>query len=582
MRIKLPGLHVYRPGHRNHQDRNAASEPTFSVGGTDVHLGRRPADPREAVHVEVLDAPADAPRLQGRPAPRDADPWRPLRRPPPAPSAAPRMSPSLTAMFGCEIEVPTVDVEAPEGTPPPQRSTVLVRRPHWNLETDDNGPGKHDLEAVFNPLATQAQVVEATKEIVEMFSVLRRKAMEGSTKVVPLKEIAPDAAGDYTLKVNDLRFGGRLQSTYGIKLQDLDETMQELLPKPQVTKIRRDTQAVADHFAQMNAGAPLPEGARQFVQLINMYLARAQAKRQTDGSVHVNFRMMLRSDFCSAYEKLLGDADRAAMKSLLTTAPGQAVPPFMQALEMTDPQKLVFAQPYRHKDPSKPRVPGPAIKDWLQSIVDGRDQGLFKKDLLSPPAGYPLHTGNLSKDYGMGAMGVDEANGMLLLELRGAPYRPEHVPMNGQIVRAVLNELGHAAALNETLAVTQRGAVESPKFDVLNRAEEAYEGLEVVAGVLATREDTLTQSNWKLLSRGLQAQLAKLPALRESISARANSAWAPRLVQRLDDLMTAGRDMLQAGDPWTSAGEVMAKLPAYRTAVAGFEAALWDAGRTSR
>jgi hypothetical protein len=523
------------------------------------------ANSAAARHRATVDALAKLPRIEDFPAPKQAPQQM--------------MSPSLTAKFGCEIEVPSVDVSVPEGAQPPGRGTVLLERPHWKLETDNNGPGKFDLEAVFNPLSSEQQVRGAMKEIVTVFQSLRDKALEGNTKVVPLKAIAPDAKGDYTLTVNDIRFGGRLQSTYGIKLEQLDTAMEELLPRPQVNKIRRDTQAVADSYAALYPGEQLPPGARQFVLLVNMYLARAQATKQTDGTVHVNFRMMSRSDFCSAYEKLLIPADRAAVKSLLTTAPDQSLPPFMLALGLNDPRQPVFAKPYRHKEPEATRQVGPTVKAWLQSIVDGRGKGLFRKDLMSPPPGYPLHTGDLSKDYGMGAMGVDETNGQLLIEWRGAPYRPENVPMNGQIVRAVRNELGHAAALNETLDVTQRGAVQSAKFDLLNRAESAYDGFQSLATALASRGSTLTANNWTMLARGLQAQLNDLAPLRQAVSGRTNSAWAPVLAERIDGVGAACRELLRAGARWTSNAEVMTKLLAFQTAVAAFEAALWDAGK---
>lgn len=499
----------------------------------------------------------------------------------PAPKVHRRVSPSLIAKFGCEIEIPSVDVSVPEGAQPPERGTVLLERPHWRLETDNNGAGKYDLEFVFNPLSSEEQVRTAMKEIVAVCQSLRDKALDGGAKVVPLKAIAPDAKLDCTLTLNDIRFGARLQSTYGIKLEDLDKTMEELLPKAQVNKIRRGTRAVAARYAELHSGEQLPLRARHFAMLINMYLARAQATTQLDGTVHVNFRMMSRSDFCAVYEKLLGPADRAAMKRLLATAPGQSLPPFMQALGLTDPLQPVFAKPYRQKDPNEARQVGPTVKAWLQSIVDGRGEGLFKKDLMSPPPGYPLHTGDLSKDYGMGAMGVDDINGQLLIEWRGAPYRPDNVPMNGQIVRAVRNELGHAAALNETLKVEQRGAVKSAKFELLNRAESAHDGLDSLAGAIASRDGMLSPSNWKVLARGLQTQLTDLAQLRQGVLDRKNSSWAPALIGCIDGVDAAGRELLKAGECWTSATEVIAKLPAFQKAVSDFEAALWSAGKAN-
>jgi FMN phosphatase YigB (HAD superfamily) len=54
---RLPFVHVYRPEHPNHQSNNPAAQPTFTAGGVDVHIGRRP--PRVA---RDPDAPGPAPR----------------------------------------------------------------------------------------------------------------------------------------------------------------------------------------------------------------------------------------------------------------------------------------------------------------------------------------------------------------------------------------------------------------------------------------------------------------------------------------------------------------------------------------
>jgi hypothetical protein len=288
---------------------------------------------------------------------------------------------------------------------------------------------------------------------------------------------------------------------------------------------------------------------------------------------------MLRSDFHAVYARLLAREARTALEWLFTTAKGQVVPPSMAALGMTDPLKPVFAHPYRHADPAASPQAGPSIKAWLESIIHGRGRGAFMKDLLSPPPGYPLHSGVLQRDYGMGAMGVDEANGMLLIEWRGAPYRPEKVPMNGQIARAVLHEYGRATALNPTLQTSRRGAVRSAKFQLLDDLEKAFDGMSSSLTTLAARGDALSSGNWRLLERALKAQLTDLDRLRARVVARTNSAWAPGIAGRIDDLDRAARDLMAEAETWSTAAAVLAKLPAVKAALAGLEAALWDAGR---
>jgi hypothetical protein len=61
---------------------------------------------------------------------------------------------------------------------------------------------------------------------------------------------------------------------------------------------------------------------------------------------------------------------------------------------------------------------GPTVNEWFKSIIDGRGEGRYRKDLLSPPPGHPLHTGDLEVDYGMGAMGVDRESQEAITEIR--------------------------------------------------------------------------------------------------------------------------------------------------------------------
>ena len=117
---------------------------------------------------------------------------------------------------------------------------------------------------------------------------------------------------------------------------------------------------------------------------------------------------MARSDFCAAFSRLLAPDEQEAVRTLLMAPEGlpKGVPMMMAALHMNDPEQRVFAKPYHLADRNpNHRQAGPTVKDWLASIIEGRREGPLQKDLLSPPIGYPLHGGNPSTDYGMGAMG---------------------------------------------------------------------------------------------------------------------------------------------------------------------------------
>jgi len=256
----------------------------------------------------------------------------------------------------------------------------------------------------------------------------------------------------------------------------------------------------------------------------------------------------------------------------------EGVPMMMEALHMGDPAQRVFAKPYHRADRNPDhRQAGPTIKDWLASIVEGRREGPLHKDLLSPPAGYPLHSGDLSTDYGMGAMGVDERNGLMLFEIRGAPYRPQHVTMNGQLARAADNELARAGRHNPALKTATRGPVASAKYDALRAADDAYVGLRNAASTMAARAGTADARGWKFMGRHFQSQLARLAVARTAIAARTRSSWAPVLGQAMDDLQQAAHAVLRTGNDG-KLQDLAASLEPFQAALARYEDQLWQAG----
>lgn len=492
---------------------------------------------------------------------------------------APPLSPALTAKFGCELEVGGVEVSAPEGAPSPRRGTVLLERPLWNLETDNVGPGKYDLEVVFKPLSSEREVDDAMKEIVGLFERLREAALSGEDRSVALSAITADAKGDYRLSVRDLGLSATLQSTYGIRLQDVDQMVRDILPNYSA-KLRAATQAV-DKAYEEEHGSALPAAARQFISLINLYQICAQQKRLggRTATAHAEFRMMARSDFCAIHERLLTPQDREAVKAVLLASADQSLPLFMRAQGLLDPAQPVFGNGYNLKHAAEGRHPGPPLKDWLHSIVEGRGDGEFRKDLLSPPVGYPLHTGDLSRDYGMGAMGVDEAQGHLLVELRGAPYRPRNIPMNGQIARAVRNELGRAAALNPGLEVETPGAVHSAKFQVLHDADAVFRELRNVTADAEKQLIKTGESGYRFFRTALRSSLKRLDVLGTALSQRTRSPWAPGLREVIDRLSASGAEVLHAAQSGVSSPDLRDRLQEFGSELATFENRLWEAGR---
>jgi hypothetical protein len=165
----------------------------------------------------------------------------------------------------------------------------------------------------------------------------------------------------------------------------------------------------------------------------------------------------------------------------------------------------------------------------------------------------------------------------MLFEIRGAPYRPQHVTMNGQLARAADNELARAARHNPALAATRRAPVPSPKFDALRQADEAYVSLGNAARTLEARAGTLDARGWKFVGGHFETQLGKLANARTAIVARTRSPWAPALGQALDALHEAARDVLRAGHDGRL-HELPAQLVPFKAALARYEDVLWQAG----
>ena len=551
MKLTLPGI----------------PEPT---GGNSPPQHPRSASPPPAKRQRLV--PGELQVLK-RAGPSSPGTNRPRAQLPPA-----ALSPSFEAKFGLEIEIPSVDASTDAGGVALQRGIILLERPHWTLECDDNGGGKYDLEFVTDPLAGEDDVRAAIKEITTLAGAIRARALAGDM-TVRLKDVVNDAKVDTVLRLNDPHMPARLQATYGVGLDHLGMLIDELLPAKQAEGIHRNTGRVADFYAA-RTGAALPPKARAFVQLINMYLARAQARLPTDGTVHIFFRAMTRSDFCAAFSKLLSPEEQSSVRALLVAPEDlpDGVPMMMEALHMSDPEQRVFARPYNRKDEHPDhRQAGPTIKDWLASIVEGRREGPLHKDLLSPPAGYPLHSGDLSVDYGMGAMGVDERNGLMLFEIRGAPYRPQHVTMNGQLARAAGNELARAGRYNPTLKTSTRGPVASAKYDVLRAADDAYIGFRNLARTLEARAGTLDARGWKYMRRTFESQSTSLAKVRTEIAARTRSSWAPDLGRAMDDLQRAAHAVLQTGNDG-KLKDLAASLEPFQAALARYEDQLWQAG----
>ncbi|SMG01215.1 hypothetical protein BSIN_4249 [Burkholderia singularis] len=419
-------------------------------------------------------------------------------------SAAPVPSEPIRAGFGVEIEIDSVLVEGNtgDGRPLRQHDVLLESQDKkWKLVCDETRAGL-DLEFVTVPLASKDEVREVVKEIAAVCNKIRQSGLELNKKreresvEVQLKKLVEgmnvDLVADCQLRIkkpgaqNTLQPTGCrdlpvlqtkktemtavLQTTWGVSLEKLPEMIEEVDPLyyaggSKYKKVQKDFDEIDPRFRGIKAmtenvrnyvlkhhGLVLSKKAEGFVSLLNMYLARAQSRKAvpSGSTIHVRFRMEARSDFCSIFSKLLDDGDRSVMRKLLLPGEGETVPLMMKALRCENPEQCVFAMEYETLDgQSKQR--GSTIKDWFASIINGRGEGELIKDLMSPPRGYRLHNGNKDqKDYGMGAVGVDEENGLVLFEFRGMPDRQKNLPIH-EFEKRVMNEYRKALENNPSL-----------------------------------------------------------------------------------------------------------------------------------
>jgi hypothetical protein len=384
----------------------------------------------------------------------------------------PPLAPSLTAGIGFELEIASAKLH-----PFVPKKTVLVEGHGWKLETDKR-PNRDiaDLEFVTEPMSDLADVGQAMDGIVAFIECLRSRATDSASRLVGLGDLdrsvrwfkVRDPFRGHWVEVKSLHFLCRMQVTYGIGLAQVVDHFDRYLPTPVAMALHVATHQV-ESLHRRSTGAPLSPEARGFVHLANYYVSRIVPREPHLSTVHVYFCHHMRSDFCAVYEKLLGPSDRRVIANLFTAPSGRSLPPFMEAQGMPPEQPvfngMYFDQKYR-------KVQGPLVKDWLASILHGRGRGPLKKDLMSPPPGYRLHTRNADANYGGGGMGVDEVHQLALFEIRSAAHRDD-MPLNRQMKRLVLREFMHGQRYNPRLR--GEGFAPAPEADSRHDLLCAYE-----------------------------------------------------------------------------------------------------------
>ncbi|MYQ66921.1 MULTISPECIES: lonely Cys domain-containing protein, partial [unclassified Streptomyces] len=495
------------------------------------------------------------------------------------PAPAPVLSPNLVAKAGFELELGGVTV------PFYARGVVLFRGEGWRLETDtpDDPPyTRSNLEFVLDPVSDLGRAEAALRQIIGIVARMRTLATATPDRQFTLAELFDGVAGtdpagltrDATVTVQDLRFRTTLQATYGSGPADVGATAADLLTPQEAQRLDARTTEVTEFFAREH-GRPMTPRAREFARLIVLYLERAGAAHGTIKARSVRrhvvaaFRLMTRSDFCSIRDQLLDDTDREDIDALLLVRDGHDMPGLMRALGH-GPADRVFHDPYEDKDNNLNE--GPTRVDWLHSIVHGRGEGAFKKDLLSPPPGFPLHTGNLDVDFGMGAMGVDAENGYFLLEARAAPYRPSSIPLNGVALPVLAREF--MAAMGHNPALTTGGSTLTPRpeaVEAAGRLEELLTSLHTTPEAARRVGDQRTAFVQRTLARGLQH-------LHDDIGKALAHPGSAALADALPPLRTVAERLRDLQRAWlTRSQELDAVYSAFAAAVAAYETALWDA-----
>jgi hypothetical protein len=317
------------------------------------------------------------------------------------------------------------------------------------------------------------------------------------------------------LKIHDFQFGACMQSTYGVGLKDLSKAIDALHPGDEARQIEAQTRRVDQAFAQHHGSA------RGVVKLICSYLQQAEGG-SVKGPANAYFTMMARSDFCSIYDHLLEPHEQEAIRSLVLGQEAEgSLPPLMSALGMAEDDR-VFRKPYLARGDSgvESRMErGPTVKDWLESMVKGCNAGTFRKDLLSPPPGFPVHSddapgeGMALKPHGMGRMGVDKANGLVIFEIRANPRRLDSVPMNSQLRRSILREYQEARRFNATLpGLGSRVSDEASNHAILRWAGNAFMRAKKLNNMFARGQpvdlnDPLQNSRRNLVWRDLEKMI---------------------------------------------------------------------------
>jgi len=300
--------------------------------------------------------------------------------------------------------------------------------------SSDNGKA----EWVSRPLTTWDEVALAHVDFQELLS---RIASSGTLKLAGEEQAFASTQSQYAQhKFTGARDGVRTkaQATLGVAAGSIPDLFEKLIALASSSPKRRDKLAEAAKgvanrevtfgMPEALAGGPAviskssarsgltPDGntareAAGFVMILLKTITDARHRPAADEDPKYAFPMMPRTDFGS----MLASLENTTQGVLGTLwADGNLGPEIAAAIGCPLDVPL-FVRGYRQLD--KTHTPGPTIQEWLASVFEGGG----RKDLLSPPPGFPRHVydDQTKQPEGLGAMGPDPDNQKLLLfELR--------------------------------------------------------------------------------------------------------------------------------------------------------------------
>jgi hypothetical protein len=410
-----------------HELTHVVQQRTGPVAGTDNGAGLSISDPSDRFERE---AEANARRVLTGPVPaaRTADAATTAAGP--GPAAAPDAH-QVQRAVGFEFEVADEGWEFKEdGHKKSDTKKELIKlKQDLSYVAADNG----NVEFVTRPLDTLDQVRAALKDIVEFHDRLAAGKR-------PYRE------GAYTITARG-EGQARPQATFGIRMQDIGalvETLrrrmeQEDAPPPaKSTRLLRSAGAgskeqreisnrvtsglsnlqknnerakrIVDAVAARTADAPADDSVKEVTGFLTVVMKTLDdAGGTNEGLVDPKyfFSMMPRTDFVTMF-KSMSDAATTWLSGhrgdVYTAMTDEGFPV----------DERVFGGRYKMEVPNDGRDWRLSRRTWLDPVLSG--DASVAKDELSPPPGYPRHTGE-STDQGLGAMSTD-GEGLSLFEMR--------------------------------------------------------------------------------------------------------------------------------------------------------------------